>query len=232
MTIVDTLNLALALQKTGNNPEAKELLRARIPVAERSLGREHYIYLKLRWLYANSLCHWLLNGANEVEFYLHLIIYNYNSQVEISNFCSNYLRIYGEQYHSPNQGELINLQNLGTSIYAKRDLEVDEKTTLKDYDIQAPRVGISVGDFSTNFEGKPLISPVKKGEVLTLRHFSNGLLSIPENVREFSRLLHVGLPVRLHDYLRLKETFNLSHYEFHLSFSETFLGTNLLKLLL
>ena len=56
MTIVDTLNLALALQKTGNNPEAKELLRARIPVAERSLGREHYIYLKLRWLYANSLC--------------------------------------------------------------------------------------------------------------------------------------------------------------------------------
>ena len=38
----NNLNLALALRKTGNKPEAKELLRARIPVAERSLGREHY----------------------------------------------------------------------------------------------------------------------------------------------------------------------------------------------
>ena len=45
-----------ALRETGNKPEAKKLLRARIPVAERSLGREHYIYLRLRWLYANSLC--------------------------------------------------------------------------------------------------------------------------------------------------------------------------------
>ena len=51
----ETLNLALILRDTGNNPEAKELLRTRIPVAERSLGREHYIYFRLRWLYANSL---------------------------------------------------------------------------------------------------------------------------------------------------------------------------------
>ena len=43
------------LRKTGNKPEAKELVRTRIPVAERSLGREHYVYFRLRWLYANSL---------------------------------------------------------------------------------------------------------------------------------------------------------------------------------
>ena len=54
--LVETLNLALVLRDTGNNPEAKELLRTRIPVAERSLGREHYIYFRLRWTYANSLC--------------------------------------------------------------------------------------------------------------------------------------------------------------------------------
>ena len=30
-------------------------MRTRIPVAERSLGREHYIYFRLRWLYAVSL---------------------------------------------------------------------------------------------------------------------------------------------------------------------------------
>ena len=53
--LVDTLNLALALRKTGNKPEAKELLRARIPVAERSLGRENYVYFRLRWTYAKSL---------------------------------------------------------------------------------------------------------------------------------------------------------------------------------
>ena len=53
--LIETLNLALILRDTGNNPEAKELLRARIPVAERSLGREHYIYFRLCWLYANTL---------------------------------------------------------------------------------------------------------------------------------------------------------------------------------
>ena len=51
----EALNLALILRDTGNDPEAKELLRARIPVAERSLGRENYVYFRLRWLYANSL---------------------------------------------------------------------------------------------------------------------------------------------------------------------------------
>ena len=39
----------------ANNPEAKELLRDRIPVAERSLGRENYVYFRLRWTYAKSL---------------------------------------------------------------------------------------------------------------------------------------------------------------------------------
>ena len=53
--LVETLNLALVLRDTGNNPEAKELLRARIPVAERSLGREHYVYFRLCWAYANTL---------------------------------------------------------------------------------------------------------------------------------------------------------------------------------
>ena len=53
--LVETLNLALILRNTGNKPEAKELLRARIPVAERSLGREDYVYFRLRWLYAVSL---------------------------------------------------------------------------------------------------------------------------------------------------------------------------------
>ena len=51
----EALNLALILRDTGNDPEAKELLRARIPVAERSLGRENYVYFRLRWTYAKSL---------------------------------------------------------------------------------------------------------------------------------------------------------------------------------
>ena len=53
--ITEALNLALILRDTGNDPEAKELLRARIPVAERSLGRENYVYFRLCWAYANSL---------------------------------------------------------------------------------------------------------------------------------------------------------------------------------
>ena len=51
----ETVNLALILRNTGNKPEAKELLQARIPVAERSLGRENYVYFRLCWLYAVSL---------------------------------------------------------------------------------------------------------------------------------------------------------------------------------
>ena len=55
-TLHEALNFAMTLRKAGHKPEAKEFLRTRSPVADRALGRENYISLRLRWLHANSLC--------------------------------------------------------------------------------------------------------------------------------------------------------------------------------
>ena len=49
------INLAMTLRKAGHKPEAKEFLRARSHVANRILGREDLVSLRIRWLYANSL---------------------------------------------------------------------------------------------------------------------------------------------------------------------------------
>ena len=54
-TLSEVINLALSLRKAGKKPEAKELLRANSPVADRVFGCEHCTSLRIRWLYANSL---------------------------------------------------------------------------------------------------------------------------------------------------------------------------------
>ena len=136
------------------------------------------------------------------------------------NFANSYQKIIGKKNHKANQGELINLQNLGTSLYAKSDFSAGSTTSLCDYEIKAPRTGISVGDFVSNYENQALISNISKGESLSLRHFSGKAVAISEITKNFARQVGLGLPVRLHDYSSIKNNFDINTYEFHLSFSE------------
>ncbi|MDC0883394.1 N-acetylneuraminate synthase family protein [Litorivicinus sp.] len=123
-----------------------------------------------------------------------------------------------------NQGEILNMQNLGTGLYAKDDLAIGEVIDISLFDIQAPRLGLSVGEFTYNFQGAKLRKDLRKGEALSEKHFQATNLSptsseSPEGI-EYLKNMKVGLPVRLHDWEQVCDRFNVSTFEFHLSYGE------------
>ena len=143
---------------------------------------------------------------------------------KLVKFSSEFDRILGVSNHLPNQGELINLQNLGTSLYAKREIKAGERTCIEDFEIKAPRVGISPDSFTHQYNSKIIYKKLEKGKPLSIKNFSNSDEEINVDVKKFSRNKNIGLPVRLHDYLFIKDKFDLRTYEFHLSFSEALTG--------
>ena len=137
---------------------------------------------------------------------------------------NNFQKILGNSEHSPNQGELVNLQNLGTSLYARKNFSQGELTKIEDYEIKAPRVGISVDDFCERFRNKPLLKEINKGQPLIESNFVDLGDTVNDSLKYFCRSVGLGLPVRLHDYESIKKKFDLGTYEFHLSFSEVLDG--------
>ena len=144
---------------------------------------------------------------------------------KLVKFALHYKDISGEGLHKPNQGELINIQNLGTSLYAVRDIDVGETTNWADFSINAPRTGLSIGEYSLKYINKKLTNRLRRKQPLTNWNFSNGSQNISLETKNFAKHLNLGLPVRLHDYKLLKQTFDVGTYEFHLSFSEVLSDT-------
>ena len=118
----------------------------------------------------------------------------------------------------PNQGELLNLQNLGRSFYAAKDMSVGSKVHAKDFKYLSPKVGFGFELFAIT-DSPVLIKDIKVGEALTPFHIKNREV-LSERAINFANSMNVGLPVRLHDYIDINNIFDLQNYEFHLSYGE------------
>lgn len=118
----------------------------------------------------------------------------------------------------PNQGELLNLQNLGRSFYATKNLSVGSKVLTDEFNYLSPKKGFGFELFM-EFSDPVLVKDIKAGEVLTPFHLKNrGLLS--DRSVDFANSKQIGLPIRLHDFIEINEFFHLQNYEFHLSYGE------------
>jgi N-acetylneuraminate synthase len=137
----------------------------------------------------------------------------------IVEFARNKKNVFnGDDERVPNQGELLNLQNLGRSYYSQRDIEVGEKIDKKDFIYVSPKIGFSNAEFYEN-NGAVVVNKINSGDVLTSFHI-NGRNEISKKTIEFANYRNIGLPVRLHDYEEISKMFNLDNYEFHFSFGE------------
>ena len=76
----------------------------------------------------------------------------------ISKFANFSMGLIGVPDAAPNQGEILNMQNLGTGLYLKNDMKAGSILGTKDYIIAAPRKGLSIGEFERRFEGKKTVS--------------------------------------------------------------------------
>ena len=70
-----------------------------------------------------------------------------NEMKKICDFAKFFNGIAGSDNAAPNQGEILNMQNLGTGLYSKKDLKSGSILSINDFHIAAPRKGLSVGEF-------------------------------------------------------------------------------------
>lgn len=122
---------------------------------------------------------------------------------------------------SRNQGEKLNMQNLGTGLYSNKDVKAGEKICLELCEIKAPRLGLSVGDFCNKFQNLNLQRDLMTGEALTESHYQTPKSYITSrSAISYLKNNKIGLPVRLHDFEKIRDKFPIDVFEFHLSFGE------------
>ncbi len=117
-----------------------------------------------------------------------------------------------------NQGEMLNLQNLGRSLYASQSIQKGEVFELSKFSYRSPRTGLTPYD-SAEFLNTEIKRELREGEVLTRSHFVEST-RLNGNLRDFADSYRLSLPVRFHDFARIRNDFGLANYEFHLSYEE------------
>ena len=121
-----------------------------------------------------------------------------------------------------NQGELLNKQNLGRSIYARRDIFKGSIIKKEDIEELNPQTGITLLEFP-KYKDKKVKRDILKGEVIEKSHFDN-LYVFPKELKIQANKNKFSLPVRLHDFSKINDQFELENYEFHFSFKEVLEG--------
>ena len=127
-----------------------------------------------------------------------------------------------------NQGEMLNLQNLGRSFYLKDNFKKGSKLNRKNLIYVSPAIGLGIKDLDL-IKKKTLKRNVKKGEVVTLSMFK-GIKNIGNKEKKFCSKNQVALPVRKHDVDIIRREFGIGRYEFHLSYSEVDRGLKDIKI--
>lgn len=138
---------------------------------------------------------------------------------------SSNLMLSGNEPRTPNQGELLNLQNLGRSFYFKKNIGVGNLVTANDLVYRSPGVGIRAYeiDLLTN---TPLVQDARSGQVLCKALFESKRNLSPKLVENTIKS-KIALPVRLHDIESIRTRFPIDSFELHLSYRELASSINL-----
>ncbi len=136
----------------------------------------------------------------------------------LGKILNNLDRIYGNKTKPVNQGEKINMQNLGTSLYAKKNIKEGEKLLLKDVVVKAPKKGMNVEEFN-KLNNKILKKSLLKNEAITESHFKNNRILSKEIKNQLIKR-NISLPVRFHDLEAINNEFKLANYEIHMSYKD------------
>ena len=120
----------------------------------------------------------------------------------------------------PNQGEILNMQNLGTGLYLKSNLKAGEILSLDDCVIAGPRKGLSVGEFEKSFKGKKIERDLYAGSPITEMSFTVPIEALSSEQLARAKQKKITIPVRIHDLEIMRKNIGTGSYEFHLSYEE------------
>ena len=120
----------------------------------------------------------------------------------------------------PNQGEILNMQNLGTGLYLKRNLNSGTILSSDDYVVAGPRKGLSVGEYEKSFKGKKIERDLYAGSPITEMSFTVPIKALSSEQLAKAKQKKITIPVRLHDLEIMRKNIGTGSYEFHLSYEE------------
>lgn len=129
------------------------------------------------------------------------------------------LMLTGNGPRVPNQGELLNRQNLGRSFYATKDFEPGQDILVEHLDYRSPQIGLDYRELMGLRKGR-LVKRVLKDQALTVSHFVSTNQSLDSQEISIAADLGISIPVRLKDYEAIRQALPTNHYEFHLSYGE------------
>ena len=138
---------------------------------------------------------------------------------KILNFYSKNLEIIDNKnaVKNINQGEIINLQNLGSSYIFNKNVKKGAVLKKKLLKLSQPKIGID--DLTLpRYLGKKLNNDIKINTPLTSDLFYKVNLSKKHNL--FVNSKKISIPIRPHDYLKLNNEIKGKFYELHLSFKD------------
>ena len=148
---------------------------------------------------------------------------------KIALFASNLNHILdGSSPRNPNQGELLNMQNLGRSYYLKNNIKQMQVLKKEDLIYRSPKIGLDMSNIE-NYLLKPVVQNASSGSPVVKSMF-NKEVKISEGVIDTCRKINLALPVRLHDYAIFEEQFPIGSFEFHLSFQEVLSSIDISKI--
>ena len=144
---------------------------------------------------------------------------DFNELKKLCFYADNYNEISNSKNDKHlNQGEKINLQNLGKSAYANKDIDINKKITLKNISFLSPKVSLEKNEILKflKIKNKKFL---KKGDEITLENFFISK-EFKSQSKKFCNKKNISLPIRPSDYKLIDNIFNINNYEFHLSFND------------
>lgn len=128
------------------------------------------------------------------------------------------LLLAGNGVRKANQGEMLNLQNLGRSYYAQQDISIGEQVTEEKLVFRSPRIGLGKSEMG-NFIGAKASQNILAGDVLGRSAFVTAE-RLRDDAIDFAKQNKIAIPVRTHDFACMEQKFPINAYEFHLSYGE------------
>lgn len=130
-----------------------------------------------------------------------------------------YRAVQGDGRRVINQGEMINMQNLGSSLYATADIQPGEEIGPSNSVLRAPRKGLTRAQLH-RLPDRIVRRPVAKDGAITRLHFQPPVEALEPALIGFCDKRQLSIPIRLHDAESLQRRFQIRNFELHLSYGE------------
>jgi N-acetylneuraminate synthase len=143
-----------------------------------------------------------------------------NDFKRMNEIVTKYNDIFNSSERSPNQGEILNIRNLGTGLYFDKNYSHGDEIVIKNLVEKSPATGLRIHELD-KIKKLKILKNANAGDPLLKSHIEANE-EVAKNIKDFRNEYKISLPVRLHDFIDIKRRFEGKYFEMHLSYAEVF----------